>query len=208
MEDVLDVYCRPYDARFPVINMDEQPVQMLSHTREPQPAAPGRIKREDYEYGREGMACLFLFTEALKGWRRVSVRRRRTAIDWAEEMRVLVEEEYADAEKIVLVCDNLNTHKTASFYEAFPAERARRLAARLEIHYTPKHGSWLNLAECELSVMTTQCLDRRIRNIRALGQQTKAWERNRNTAQKGVKWRFATEDARIRLSHLYPKVLL
>jgi hypothetical protein len=207
MEDVLDVYCWPHDASVPVINMDEQPVQMVSHTREPQPARPGRIAREDYEYAREGTASVFLFTEALRGWRRVSARKQRTSIDWAEEMRVLLEEDYPEAQKIVLVCDNLNTHKAASFYEAFPAEQARRLAARLEIHYTPKHGSWLNIAECELSVMTAQCLDRRIPNLKTLRKQTKAWERSRNAAQKGVNWRFTTEDARIKLKHLYPKIL-
>ena len=207
MEDVLDVYCRPLDARVPVINMDEQPVQMLSHTREPQPAQPGRIGREDYEYAREGTASVFLFTEALRGWRRVSVRKQRTIIDWAQEMRILLEEDYPEAQKIVLVCDNLNTHKTASFYEAFPPEQARRLAAGLEIHHTPKHGSWLNIAECELSAMTVQCLDRRIPNLKTLQRQTKAWERNRNAVQKGVNWRFTTESARIKLKHLYPKIL-
>jgi len=146
MEDVLDVYCLPYDPRFPVVNMDEQPIQMLSHVREPQPVAPGRAAREDYEYKREGTACAFLFTEALRGWRRVSARQRRTSVDWAGEMRILLEEDYADAQKVIVVCDNLNTHKIASFYETFPPEIARRLAKRLEFHYTPKHGSWLNIA--------------------------------------------------------------
>ena len=206
MEDVLDVYCRPYDARFPVVNMDEQPVQLLSDVREPEPPAPGRIAREDYEYERGGTASVFLFTEALGGWRRVSARQRRTAVDWAKEMRILLEEDYPDAEKVILVCDNLNTHKTASFYKAFDAQTARRLARRLEIHYTPKHGSWLNIAECELSVLTTQCLDRRIGDIEILRRESAAWARQRNAAQKGVDWRFSTDDARIRLKHLYPKV--
>ncbi len=208
MEDVLDVYCRPYDARFPVVNMDEQPVQLLSHKRAPMPSEPGRIAREDYEYQREGTASIFLFTEALSGWRRVEARARRTAIDWAEEMRVLLEEDYADVEKVILVCDNLNTHTTASFYKAFPAQQARRLRQRLEIHFTPKHGSWLNIAECELSALTVQCLDRRIASLAELRRETKAWERERNAAQKGVDWRFTTEGARIKLKHLYPKIQL
>jgi len=204
MEDVLDVYCRPYDARFPVVNMDEQPIQMLSQVREPQPAAPGRAAREDYEYKREGTASVFLFTEALGGWRRVSARERRTSVDWAQEMRILLEEDYAEAEKVIVVGDNLNTHKIASFYEAFPAEIARRLARRLEFHYTPKHGSWLNIAECELSAMTRQCLNRRIPSLKVLRRETKAWERRRNAEQKGVDWRFTTKDARVRLKYLYP----
>ena len=204
MEDVLDVYCRPYDARFPVVNMDEQPIQMLSQVREPQPAAPGRAAREDYEYKREGTASVFLFTEALGGWRRVSARERRTSVDWAQEMRILLEEDYAEAEKVIVVGDNLNTHKIASFYEAFPAEIARRLARRLEFHYTPKHGSWLNIAECELSAMTRQCLNRRIPSLKVLRRETKAWERRRNAEQKGVDWRFTTKDARVRLKYPYP----
>lgn len=204
MEDVLDVYCRPCDQRFPVVNVDEQPIQMLSHTREPQPAAPGRAAREDYEYKREGTASIFLFSEALAGWRRVSARKRRTSVDWAEEMRILLEQDYAKAEKVILVCDNLNTHKIASFYEAFSPETARRLAKRLEIHYTPKHGSWLNIAECELSAMTRQCLSRRIGSLKVLRREIASWARRRNAEQKGVNWRFTTEDARIRLKHLYP----
>ena len=204
MEDVLDVYCRPCDRRFPVVNVDEQPIQMLSHTREPQPAAPGRAAREDYEYKREGTASIFLFSEALAGWRRVSARKRRTSVDWAEEMWILLERDYAKAEKVILVCDNLNTHKIASFYEAFSPETARRLAKRLEIHYTPKHGSWLNIAECELSAMTRQCLSRRIGSLKVLRREIASWARRRNAEQKGVNWRFTTEDARIRLKHLYP----
>ena len=206
MEDVLDVYCRPYDRRFPVVNVDEQPIQMLSHTREPQPVAPGRSAREDYEYKREGTASVFLFTEALRGWRRVSGRRHRTSVDWAEEMKILLEEDYAEAEKIILVCDNLNTHKIASFYEAFSPETARRLVKRLEIHYTPKHGSWLNIAECELSAMTRQCLNRRISSLKVLRREIVSWAKRRNAEQKGVNWRFTTEDARIRLKRLYPVI--
>ena len=206
MEDVLDVYCRGYDSRFPVVNMDEQPIQMLAHTRTPQPVAAGRLAREDYEYKREGTASVFLFTEALCGWRRVSARKRRTAVDWAQEMRMLLEEDYSKAEKVILVCDNLNTHKLASFYEAFPPETARRLVERLEIHYTPKHGSWLNIAECELSAMTRQCLDRRIPSLKVLRRELKLWAKRRNAEQKGVDWRFTTKNARIRLKHLYPKI--
>jgi hypothetical protein len=208
MEDILAVYRRPYDARLPVVNMDEQPVQMLSDKREPLPTAPGRPAREDYEYGREGVASVFMFTEPLGGWRRVSARERRTAVDWAEEMRTLLERDYPEAGKVVLVCDNLNTHKIASFYEAFEPEVARALVERLEIHYTPKHGSWLNIAECELSILTRQCLDRRIGGLKTLRRESRVWQKQRNAAQKGIDWRFTTDDARIKLKHLYPKILV
>lgn len=208
MEDVLDTYCRPYDTRFPVVTMDEQPIQLLSHTRDPQPVTRGRGVREDYEYQREGTASVFMFSEALGRWRRVSARKRRTAVDWAEEMRVLLEEDFPDAEKVIVVCDNLNTHKISSFYEAFPPEIARCLVKRLEFHYTPKHGSWLNIAECELSIMTRQCLDRRIPSLNVLRREIQAWSKRRNTQQKGVDWRFTTKDARIRLKYLYPKILM
>lgn len=206
MEDVLDVYCRPIDSRFPVVNMDEQPFQRLDHTRELLPMRPGKAEREDYEYERKGTACIFLFTDALAKWRRVSVREHRTAIDWAKEMRILLEEDYPDAEKVVLVCDNLNTHVAASFYKAFSPKVARGLLKRLEVHYTPKHGSWLNIAECELSTLTRQCLNRRIPDLALLQKETKAWERDRNKIQKGVDWRFSTKDARIKLKSLYPKL--
>jgi len=206
MEDVLDVYCRPFDPRFPVVNMDEQPFQRLDHTRELIPMKPGQPEREDYEYERNGTAAIFLFTDALAKWRRVSVREHRTAIDWAEEMRILLEDDYPNAEKVILVCDNLNTHIAASFYKAFPPKHARRLLSRLEIHYTPKHGSWLNIAECELSALTRQCLKRRIPDLPTLTKETKAWERNRNNSQKGVEWRFTTKDARIKLKSVYPKL--
>jgi hypothetical protein len=207
MEDVLDVYKRPFDPKRPVVCMDEQPAQLLGHAREAVAMAPGRPAREDYEYTREGTASIFLFTEALAGWRRVSVRRRRTMIDWAEEMRILLEEDYPDAEKVILVCDNLNTHRIASLYEAFDPQTARRLRDRLEIHTTPKHGSWLNIAESELSAMTRQCLHRRIPTPDALRCETAAWCAARNAAQTGTDWQFATEDARIKLKHLYPHVL-
>jgi hypothetical protein len=206
MEDVLDVYHLPYDPRFPVVNMDEQPVQLLDHVREPEPMAPGQLAREDYEYKREGTACIFMFTEALGGWRRVSVRERRTAVDWAREMRILLEKDYPGAEKVLLVCDNLNTHKIASFYEAFSPKKAQQMRDRLEMHFTPKHGSWLNIAECELSAMTRQCLNRRIPTLQQLRRETTAWARERNATQKGVDWRFTTKDARIRLKHLYPQI--
>ena len=206
MEDVLEVYRRPYDAKRPVVNMDERPVQLVKETRTPQPTRPGRPRRYDYEYERAGTASVFLFTEALGGWRRVTVHERRTAVDWAEEVRSLLDEEYPDAEKVVLVCDNLNTHKTASLYEAFPPEEARGLAERLEIHYTPKHGSWLNIAECEVSVLSRQCLGRRTPSLGALKRKVAPWARDRNKRQRGVDWRFTTADARIKLKRLYPQI--
>jgi hypothetical protein len=206
MEDVLDVYCRPYDPRFPTVNMDEQPVQRVKETRTPLPARPGQVARYDYEYERNGVANVFLFTEALGGWRRTRVREHRTAVDWAEEVKHLLEVEYPDAEKVLLVCDNLNTHTVASLYKAFGPQEARRLARRLELHHTPKHGSWLNLAECELSVMTRQCLGARTADMASLARKTKAWERERNDRQQGVDWRFTTTDARIKLKRLYPQV--
>jgi hypothetical protein len=206
MEDVLEVYRRPYDATRPVVNMDERPVQFVKETREPLPARPGRPRRYDYEYERAGVASVFLFTETLRGWRKVTARERRTAVDWAQEVRSLLDEECPDAEKVILVCDNLNTHKTASLYEAFPPDEARRLAERLEIHYTPKHGSWLNIAECEISVLSRQCLAGRTPNLRALKRKVAPWARERNRRQRGVDWRFTTADARIKLKRLYPQV--
>lgn len=208
MEEVLDGYCRPYNACFPVVNMDEQPVQLVAETRTPLPMAPGRPERHDYEYERRGTTNVFLFVEALGGWRRLSERSRKTSVDWAHEVRRLLDDDYPDAEKVVLVCDNLNTHKTASLYEAFDPEEARRLARRLEIHYTPKHGSWLNIAECELSVFTRQELSGRVPDAAALAAKADAWSRDRNERQQGVHWRFTTEDARIKLSRLYPQVQL
>jgi hypothetical protein len=204
MEDVLDLYCQPHNPASPVINMDEQPFQRLGHTRDLLPTKPGAEMREDYEYKRYGTACIFIFTDALGKWRRTSVRERRTARDWAEEIRILLEEDYPDAEEVVLVCDNLNTHVKASLYKTFPPKQARRLAKRLKIHYTPKHGSWLNIAECELSTLTRQCLNRRIPDLETLVKETKTWERQRNASQKGIDWRFSTKDARIKLKSLYP----
>jgi hypothetical protein len=205
MEEVLDVYQLPCDPMVPMICMDEQPVQLIKETREPIAPKPGESERVDYEYERAGTANIFIFTEPLNGRRHVSVTERRTALDWAHEIQQL-SERYPEAERIRLVCDNLNTHRISSLYEAFPAEQARKLARRLEIHYTPKHGSWLNIAEIELSALTIQCLDRRIPNIEVLRTETKAWERRRNELQKGVDWQFTTDNARIKLKRLYPQI--
>lgn len=206
MEDILDVYCLPYDAKRPQVCMDEMPVQLVKETRRPIPSGPGRPERYDFEYERNGTANLFLFTEPLGGWRHVSVTERRTAVDWAHQIRELLEVHYPDAESIRLVVDNLNTHRVASLYEAFEPEEARRLARRLDIHYTPKHGSWLNIAEVELSALSTQCLKHHISDIGTLIRDTAAWEANRNQKQKAVDWRFTTPDARIKLKRLYPQI--
>ncbi len=206
MEDVLEVYRRPRDLDAPVICMDEQPTQLVRETRTPQPAEPGRPERIDYEYERNGTATNFLFTEPLGGWRKVNVRETKKKTDWAEEVRELLQVDYAAAPKVILVCDNLNTHTPSALYEAFPPAEARRLVERLEIHYTPKHGSWLNIAECELSVMTRQCLDRRIPDIETLRQQVGPWYGQRNAAQKSVDWHFTTDEARIKLKRLYPQI--
>lgn len=204
MEEVLDLYQQPYDPAYPVVNMDEKPVQLIEETRSPIPAKPGKPKRYDYEYERKGTASIFLFTEPLTGWRKVDAQPQRTATHWAHQVKALLEEQYPEAQQVILVCDNLNTHKTASLYEAFEPAQARRLARRLAIRYTPKHGSWLNIAEVELSVLTSQCLDRRLADLETLQKEIKAWEQERNTKQRGVNWRFTTEHARIRLKRLYP----
>ena len=175
MENILDFYQQPLDPRFPVVNMDEQSVQLLQESRVSIPGAPGRVKRVDHEYRRNGTASIFLFTEALRGWRGVSVRERRTAVDWAEEVKMLLETVYPEAEQVILISDNLNTHKLKSLYKAFPAAEARRLSQRLALHHTPVHGSWLNIAEIELSVLTRQCLSRRIPDLETLKQETAAW---------------------------------
>lgn len=206
MEDVLEVYQRPYDPAIPQICMDEQPVQLIKETRVPLPGAPGKPARYDYEYERNGTASIFMFSQPLAGWRRVSVRKCRTARDWAEEIRLLLEEDFPEEEKIALVCDNLNTHTLASLYKAFAPEKARSLAERLEMHFTPKHGSWLNMAEIELSVLTTQCLNRRIPDLPTLLQETTAWQHHRNTGNKPIDWQFKTADARIKLKRLYPQI--
>jgi hypothetical protein len=205
MEDILDTYERPYDARFPVVCMDEQPVQLIGETRIALPVGPGQPRKYDHEYRRNGTAVNFMFTEPLAGWRKVDIRQSKTMIDWAQEIRALLDVDYPQAEKVILICDNLNTHKVASLYEAFLPQEAKRLRDRLEIHYTPKHGSWLNVAEIELSLLTRQCLDRRLPDIPALQQQAKAWYEKRNAKQKSVDWQFTSEDARIKLKSLYPQ---
>ncbi len=204
MEDVLAVYQRPYDSRFPQVCLDEVSTQLLADTRRSQPPAPGRVAREDYEYIRHGVANVFLCCEPLRGWRSATVTERRTRVDWAQVIRDLVDVHYPSAERIVLVLDNLNTHTLGSLYEAFPPEEARRLAEKLELHYTPKHGSWLNMAEIELSILWRQCLARRIPDQATLTAEVAAWEAARNTRSGTVNWRFTTADARIRLKRLYP----
>lgn len=207
MEDVLDIYSRPYNPLIPVICMDEQPIQLLGETRNPIPATQNHPTRVDYEYERAGTASIFMFTEPLAGKREVSVRAHRTRIDWAIEMEQLLREQYAKAEKIILVCDNLNTHTRGAFYEAFPAEKAREIVQRIEFHYTPKHGSWLNIAECELSAMTSQCVkNRRFATIELLTEETQAWAKKVNQKQKGVIWQFSIEKARNKLKSIYPKI--
>lgn len=206
MEDVLEVYRRPYHPEYPVICMDEKPIQLLEETRGPLPMEPGHPTRHDYEYKRGGTANVFLFTEPLQGWRRVTVREQKTAVDWAWEVHDLLEEMYTYARKVIWVCDNLNVHKIASFYKAFAPEVAFRLSQRLEIHYTPKHGSWLNIAEIELSALSRQCLQRRIPDIETLRREVTSWCKERNAGQKGVDWQFTTEDARIKLKRLYPEI--
>lgn len=206
MEQVLDVYAAPHDPEAPLICMDEASKQLLGHVHEPIPEAPGHPAKEDYHYQRHGVQSLFLFFDPIRGWRRVSCRDSRTRVDWAEEIRQLLEEDYPKAPKVRLVCDNLNTHHIASLYEAFPAERARELARRLEIIYTPRNGSWLNVAEIELSVLSRQCLDRRIATAEVLQSECAAWEAARNAEGSRVVWRFTTADARIKLRHLYPQI--
>ena len=204
MEEVLDVYHRPYDPKRPLVCLDEASRQLIGEVVQPLPAGPGQPARFDYEYVRNGTANLFMAFEPLLGWRAVQVTERRTAKDFAEVVRWLVEEVHAEAEKVVVVLDNLNTHKLASLYEAFPPEQARRLAEKLEIHHTPKHGSWLNMAEIELSVLARQCLDRRFESREQLCGEVEAWELDRNERQVEVRWQFTTADARIKLRRLYP----
>ena len=206
MEDVLAVYQRPYDATLPVVCMDEKSVQLLKETRASVSVAPGRPKRVDYEYERNGTANIFLFCEPLAGWRQARVTNRRTKIDWAHAVRELLDGRYAEAKLVVLVMDNLNTHGIGSLYEAFPPAEAQRLAQRLEIHHTPKHGSWLNMAEIEFSVLSRQCLDRHIASQEILAAEALAWEAERNTRKATVEWRFTTADARIKLKKLYPVI--
>ena len=202
------MYSRPYNPARPVICMDEKPYQLLGEVREPIPAKPGSVKKVDNEYKREGTCSIFIFTEPLAGWRYVKALERRTKVDWAHQVKWVLDNQYPHAEIVVLVMDNLNTHVISSFYEAFPPEEAFRLAQRLEIHYTPKHGSWLDIAEVELSALAAQCLgDRRIPSIDALNKELAAWESKRNSDQKGVDWHFTTADARTKLKRLYPVIL-
>jgi len=206
MEDVLEVYTRPYDPTRPVVCLDEISKQLVAEIRSPWPAEPGQPARVDYEYERRGTANLFLVSEPLTGQRHVTVTEQRTAVDFAQEVRTLLEVHYPHAEKVVLVMDNLNTHKPAALYQAFEPAVARSLIDRLEIHHTPKHGSWLNMAEIELSVLSRQCLDRRIPDADSLTREVALWEQARNASVHPVNWRFTTPDARIKLKRLYPSI--
>ena len=206
MEDVLDVYHRPYDAQRPMVCLDEASKQLIGEVRDPLPARPGQIEKYDSEYKRLGTANIFMAVEPLAGRRTVGVTDRRTKLDWAEFVRHLLEEVYPDADCVVLVMDNLNTHSIGSLYEAFQPDRARSLASRLEIHYTPKHGSWLNMAETELSVLCRQCLDRRLDCKQTMTEEIASWERQRNANESTIDWQFTTADARIKLKRLYPPI--
>ena len=206
MEDVLEVYKRPYDPLRPLVCLDESNKQHIIEISNPIPMEPGRPERYDTEYKRNGVSNLFMMFEPLTGWRHVEVTDHRTAVDWAHQVKFLVDVRHRDAEKVVLVEDNLNTHSPASLYKAFSPEEARRIIDKLEFHYTPKHGSWLDMAEIELSILSRQCLNRRIPNQDTLRKEIKAWEDKRNECKATMDWRFTTEDARIKLKRLYPKV--
>ena len=206
MEEILEVYSRPYEAQRPVVCMDEVCKQLVSEVRAPLPAKPRQAPRVDFEYRREGVCNVFLACEPLRGWRRVKATARRTKSDWAYFIRELVDVHYPQADRVVLVMDNLNTHTPASLYEVFPPAEAQRLKERLEFHYTPKHGSWLNVAEIELSALSRQCLQQRIPDREQLARQAATWERQRNAGTRKVDWRFTTDDARIKLKRLYPVI--
>ena len=209
MEEVLDVYQRRYDAKHPVICMDEQPVQLVAETRQPIPATRDHPKRVDYEYKRNGTATVFMFCEPLAGWRQATVRKQKTKVDWAREVAQLLHSRYAECAQVSLVCDNLNTHTRGAFYEAFEPEVARQLVRRINFCYTPKHGSWLNVAENELSCLTEQCLKgRRIGSLQKLSSEVAAWSEATNGKQRGVEWQFQVDDARAKLKSLYPKIKL
>lgn len=209
MEDVLETYAQPYDPAFPVLCMDEQPVQLVKEVKQPIAATKEHPRRVDYEYERAGVANIFMFAEPLSGWREPTVRENKTKADWAIELANLLEGRYAACEKVRLVCDNLNTHTMGAFYEVFEAERARSLVRRLEFHYTPKHGSWLNIAENELSSLTRQCVaGRRIGEIAALREEISAWACDVNETQRGVDWQMKIDDARCKLKSVYPKIKL
>ncbi len=206
MEDVLDVYTRPYDPRYPFVCFDESNKQLVAEKIEPLPAEPGEPERYDYQYERNGVCNLFMFFEPLAAWRHVEVTDQRTGIDYAQQMKYLVDDRYREAIKITVVHDQLNTHVPASLYKAFEPAEAKRILEKLEFHYTPKHGSWLNMAEIELSVLARQCLDRRIPNKETLKQEVAAWQERRNQAASSVDWQFTTADARIKLKRLYPSI--
>jgi hypothetical protein len=207
MEEVLDVYARPYDGRYPVVCMDEQPIQLLKETRQPIVGTREHPRRVDYEYERAGTASIFMFCEPLGGWRQVSVRSQRTKVDWAREVEELLRTRYASAEKVTLVSDNLNTHTKGAFYETFAPQQARALVRKLEFCHTPKHGSWLNIAENELSSMTRQCITgRRFATVAELRAETSAWHEHSNARQRGVDWQFKVDEARLKLKSIYPKL--
>ena len=206
MEDILDLYRLHYDPNYPVVCMDEKPYQLLDERREPIQMKKGSVKKIDNEYERVGTCSIFVFTEPLTGWAYNHAREHRTAIDWAHEIKKMLTEYYPNAIKVRLVVDNLNTHIIASLYKAFPAKEARELAKRLEIHYTPKHGSWLNIAEIMISVIARQCLCRRIPNLDLLNNELVAWNNDRNNSPRQIKWQFTTDDARIKLHRLYPHI--
>ena len=207
MEDVLEVYKQPYDPLYPQVCLDECSKQLVSETRSPLPLEPGQPVRYDYEYERAGVANLFLFSEPLTGWRQVTVTERRTAIDYAQQMKSLVDEVYPSAIRMRVVQDQLNTHRPASLYKAFAPAEAKRLLDKLEFHYTPTHGSWLNMAEIELSVLARQCLNQRMPDLQQLQREVTAWEKRRNRLGRTIDWRFTTDDARIKLKRLYPSIL-
>lgn len=204
MEKPLDIYCESYDEEHPLICMDEAAKQIISDIEPALPMTPGRPRREDHHYERQGVRAIFLFFDPLRGWRRVSSREGRTRWDWAEEVKHLLEEDYPHAKRVTLVCDNLNTHDIASLYTAFDAETAHRLCCRLRLEHTPRNGSWLNMAEMELSVLTRQCIGRRFRSAEQMDHAIRAWQHQRNQAGCGATWRFTTADARIKLQRLYP----
>lgn len=207
MEEVLETYEKAYDPDCPVVCMDEQPVQLIGETRVPIPATTDHPERVDYEYERKGTASIFLFAEPLSGFRQATARERRTKVDWAYEVAQLLDTRYAKCSKIILVCDNLNTHTKGAFYEAFPPAKARDYVRRIQFVYTPKHGSWLNVAECELSCLTRQCLsDRRIPELGMLQAEIAAWANRTNAKQRAVDWQFTIEKARVKLKRLYPKI--
>lgn len=205
MEDLLDVYEQPYHPEYPVVCMDEQPVQLIKETHQPLPATKEYPQRVDYEYERAGTAAIFMFAEPLVGWRKVAVLPHRTKVDWALEVEEILRTQYPDAKKILLVCDNLNTHTKGAFYKVFEPQKSREIVKRIEFHYTPKHGSWLNIAENELSSLTRQCLNcRRIGSIEELQTETQAWAEATNSKQRMVDWQFTIGDARVKLKSLYP----